>query len=278
MNKIIAAFDGLRFSESTMQYAIYLAKEYNAHVTGVFLRESTRLGYAIYATIVKQSLSGKEILDEIDRSEKITIDQAIETFESGCRDANLSYAVHHNKRNAVQELLHETAFADLMVIDAWETFSYLEEDMPGWFIKNILHDAQCPVLVVPRNFSPLERSALLYDGSPSSIYAIKMFSYILPGMRQLETKVLYAKNDSGSLHLPDDELLKDWMERHYPKAAYQLLSGSEKEIPAMLAKEDPGTLVVAGSYHRSNVSMWFHKSMADLLLKETRAPVFIAHR
>lgn len=277
MNKIIAAFDGIRFSESTLQYTVYLAKQYNAHVTGVFLREATRLGYAVYATIVRQSPSGKDIFDEIDRSDKIALDNAIAAFESACSKAKLSYNIHLDKRSALQELLHETAFADLLVIDAWETFSYVEADMPGWFIKNILHEAQCPVLVVPGDFSPVNQTALLYDGSPSSIYAIKMFNYILPGMKDRNTKVLYAKNENTSQHLPDDKLLREWMGKHYTNVTYKVLEGGEKGIARMLVKEGDGTLVVAGSYNRSNLSMWFHKSLADLLLKGSKAPVFIAH-
>ena len=36
MKKIIAAFDGLKFSKSTRDYAIQIAKENNAHLVGVF--------------------------------------------------------------------------------------------------------------------------------------------------------------------------------------------------------------------------------------------------
>ncbi|HTQ64679.1 MAG TPA: universal stress protein [Puia sp.] len=277
MNKIIAAFDGLRFSESTMKYAIYLAKQYNAHLTGVFLYESTSLGFAVYTMIEKQSVSGQNIFKEIAKSDKIAINNAINNFETACRNAKLSYRVHRDTGNAARELLHETAFADLLIIDAQETFSYLKEEMPGWFIKNILHETRCAVLIVPKSFSPIKQSVLLYDGSPSSIFAIKMFNYILPEMGKLETKLLFAANKSSLPQLPDDKLLKEWIERHYSKVTYKILNGEEKKLTATLAKEKKEAVLVAGSYQRSNLSMLFHKSLADLLLKETKTPVFIAH-
>jgi hypothetical protein len=37
------------------------------------------------------------------------------------------------------------------------------------------------------------------------------------------------------------------------------------------------TLVVLGAYRRSMVSRWFKASMADLLIKKTQLPLFIAH-
>jgi nucleotide-binding universal stress UspA family protein len=277
MKKIIAAFDSLRFSDSTLEYAIYLAKQYDAHIVGVFLRESTRIGYAVYATMVKESASGKTIFDEIEIADQVATEKAITEFETACREAKINFTVHKDKKNALDDLRHESIFADLLVIDAWETFSYIETGLPGWFIKNILHDVHCPVLVVPKNFNPVKKIVLLYDGTPSSVHAIKMFNYILPEMGKLEAELLSAKQDASSMHLPDNKLIKEWMKRHYPKVTYEVMKGDSKEITAVLKAEDPGVLVIAGSYHRSNISMWFHKSLADLLIKEVKAPLFIAH-
>jgi hypothetical protein len=177
----------------------------------------------------------------------------------------------------LNELLHESTFADLLVIDAWETFSYIDSNLPGWFIKNVLHGVQCPVLVVPKNFNPIKNLVLLYDGSPSSVFAIKMLNYIMPEMSKLETRLLSAKQNTSSLHLADNKLIKEWMKRHFTKVTYQVLKMYEKEIPSLLKATEPGMLVVMGAYHRSNISMWFHKSLADFLLKEINAPLFIAH-
>ena len=277
MKKIIAAFDGLRFSNSTLQHALWLAKQYDAHITGVFLHESTRLGYAIYESMVSQSFVGKNIIKEIDQSDAALLREAIGGFESCCREAGVPYTVHNDRKNAVRELLHESVFADLLVLDAWETFSYLGTSLPGWFIKNILHDAQCPVLVVPKQFHTITRTALLYDGSPSSMHAIKMLSYVLPETRRLPTLLLCARHVTSSTHLPDDRLLKEWMKRHYPGTEYEVLAGDAQRLVARIAGEEPGMLVAAGAYHRSDVSMWFRQSLANLLMQGTAAPVFIAH-
>jgi hypothetical protein len=48
MKKVVAALDGLKFSQSTQEYVIQLAKESNADVTGVFLDDSLYTSYKIY--------------------------------------------------------------------------------------------------------------------------------------------------------------------------------------------------------------------------------------
>ncbi len=278
MKKIIAAFDSLRFSDSTMEYAIYFAKQYDAHIVGVFLSETTRLGYAVYEMMVKQSISGAAGMKEIDKTDAATMKESINRFELACRAAKINHSIHRDKENAAQELLHETIFADILVIDASETFSYFEAGLPGGFIENILHNTKCPVMVVPKKFKPINKLALLYDGEPSSVFAIKMLGYIVPEIAMLETKLFYAQHGSLTLRLPDNKLMREWIKRHFPKVEYRLIKGNEKELVATIAAEDPGILIVIGAYNRSNLSMWFRNSLADLLMNEIKTPLFIAHQ
>ena len=49
MKKIIAAFDGLKFSVSTRDYAIQISQTNDAHLVGVFLDDHT--SYKIYDLI-----------------------------------------------------------------------------------------------------------------------------------------------------------------------------------------------------------------------------------
>ena len=71
--------------------------------------------------------------------------------------------------------------------------------------------------------------------------------------------------------------MKEWVKRHFSNVEYHLVKGEEKELVATLAAENSGTLIVAGAYHRSNLSMWFHNSLADLLMNEIKTPLFVAH-
>ena len=90
MKKIIAAFDGLRFSESTLEYAIYLSKQYNAHIVGVFLSESTRVSYTIYELMVEQSVSGAAVENEIKKSDAVTMNESIKMFELACAASKIN--------------------------------------------------------------------------------------------------------------------------------------------------------------------------------------------
>lgn len=277
MKKITAAFDGLKFSKSTRDYAIYLSKQTSTHLVGAFMDDSTYSSYKIYDLIVNQGVSA-ERLKAFEEKDAATRNAAAETFEKSCQQAKLEYSIHHNRNFAIQALKHESIYTDLLVIDSKETFAHHKEELPTRFIRDLLSDTQCPVLLVPQKYSPVKKIILLYDGEPSSVHAIKMFSYLLPELKHLDTEVISVNSTGTSLHLPDNKLMKEFMKRHYPKAKYTVLKGiAEDTIVNHLKKQQENTLIVLGAYRRSTVSRWFRESMADVLMKETKLPLFIAH-
>ncbi|QHS58157.1 universal stress protein [Chitinophaga agri] len=278
MKKIVAAFDGLKFSESTLAYAVAIARDHNAHLVGVFLNDMTYFSRSPYRVMAdaENSYRNLETLEEEDAG---TRRQAVDKFSAACSAAALNFSVHKDKYIALQELLHESVYADLVVIDAAETLNRYADAPPAHFMRDFLADAHCPVLVVPRTYVPVRSSVLLYDGEPSSVYAVKMFSYLLPVQSALPAEVITIRESDENLHLPDNALMKEFMKRHHNKAVYTVARGdADEEIPARLRMNDASTLVVLGAYRRSAVSRFFRESMADRLIRELKWPLFIAHQ
>jgi hypothetical protein len=105
-----------------------------------------------------------------------------------------------------------------------------------------------------------------------------MFSYLLPQLKHLETEVISVKHLDEDAHLPNNKLMKEFMKRHYPKAKYTIMKGwAEEEIVSHLKIQEENTLIVLGAYRRGAVSRWFRESMADILMRNLKLPLFIAH-
>jgi K+-sensing histidine kinase KdpD len=166
----------------------------------------------------------------------------------------------------------------VLIIDKKETFSIFEHLMPANFLRELLVDVQCPVLVVPGKFKKIENVIFLYDGEPSSVFAIKMFSHIFPSMGQKHVEVLIVKTKSETLHVPNGKLMREFMKRRYPEAEFVIEKGdAEDNIVNYLKNKKQSYLAVLGAYRRSRVSRWFRPSMADRLMSELDLPLFIAH-
>ncbi len=277
MKKIIVAFDGLRYSKSTERYALYLAKKTNTHLVGIFLDDLTYTSYNVYDAIKTEGLSDPTLI-RLEQKDRAIRDVAVADFKKSCEEAGIEFGLHRDRNIASQELKHESIYADLLIIGVKETLTHYKEKPPTNFIRYLLSDTQCPVLLIPEKYKLLDKIILLYDGEPSSVYAIKMFSYLLPQLKFLNTEVVTVNPEKKSLHLPDNRLMKEFMKRHFPNAAYKVLKGfAEDEIVKYLKLQNENTLVVLGAYQRSGISRWFRESMADVLMKEVKLPLFIAH-
>jgi nucleotide-binding universal stress UspA family protein len=278
MKKFIAAFDGLNFCESTMEYAINLAKPCKAHLVGIFLDDFMRRSYTIAELAQYEGEDLDRYMGTMDDKDKEIRDESVEVFEKACQGAGLNYSIHRDKNVAIQELLHESIYADLLIIKGNETVTSLQENAPSRFIRELLNDVQCPVFVVPPKHHPIDKVIILYDGEPSSVHAARTFSYLFDVLKPMETQVVAVKSTDQSLHVPDNRLIKEFIKRHYPKAEYVVLKGiPEEEIYRFLKREKGHPVVVLGAYQRGKLSRLFRPSMADYLLSHSSVPYFIAH-
>lgn len=277
MKKIIAAFDGLKYSKSTRDYAIELTKLTGAHLVGIFLDDRSYTSYKIYNVIEEDGVSERK-LKQLDKKDKLAREDAASDFESTCEQAGIKFSIHHDRSIALHELKHESIYADLLVINMHETLTHHDEKAPTLFIKHLLEGVQCPVLLVPTAYLPLKKLVILYDGGPSSVHATKMCSYLLPELKVLETEVVSVRPVKATRNVPDNRLMKEYMKSHFPAAKYVVINGvADEEIKIHLKKKTGNSLVLLGAYHRGPMSRWFKESMADRLMKELRLPLLVAH-
>lgn len=278
MNKFIAGFDGLSFSESTMRYAVFFARQSQAHLVGVFLEDVTRHSYSAADIRKYEGVDFGQHVHELNQKDEEERNKCIGVFEEACYTAGLSNSIHRDRNVALHELLHESIYSDLLIVSTRETLSRLKENAPTRFIRELLSDLQCPVVLVPAKYKPFAKISFLYDGAPSSVHAARTFSYLFNSLKDLDTEVITVKAPDESLHLPDNRLMKEFMKRHYPKAEYVILKGhAEDEVIKYLMKQKEEALVVLGAYQRGRVSRWFKPSMADYLMRHLKLPLFIAH-
>jgi nucleotide-binding universal stress UspA family protein len=279
MRKIIVAIDGLNYKPSVTEFALSTAIHINAHLVGIFLHDRTYHSYKIYDTNTGMLMS-KEHIEKGEAHDKQLRKNAVEQFIAACNLKKVAHSVREDKNIALSELIRESLYADLLVINSGEQFNDYPTSRPSRFMTELLESVHCPIILSPDEIQPVTKAVLLYDGSLSSVAAIKRYCDFAPqySIMQTNIEVLTVKKAGESLHLKDNKLIKEYLKRHFPKAIYTVVSGEANlKIPAMLKKERSSTIVVLGAYQRGMLSRWLHTSMADILLSTIKLPLFIAH-
>jgi hypothetical protein len=280
MNKVIAALDGFKPSDSTIDYAAFLAKGFNAHIVATFLEE------IVYHPFPKRNdEDGRELdyyaeVDTLVKEGKDINQVSIQKLQSIFDAKKVPFNVHKDKFIAIEALLNESHFADMILIDVNESFSNWDDTKPSSFIKKLLAHADCPVMLVPNEFKPIDKFVFAYDGSASSAYAIRQFSYLFPVTPPQEVEILMVTNNKHSSHFPNHRLLKELLKRKYIVVTQSVIR-SKYTVDAMVdhfKAEAKNCMVVLGSYQRSSLSRWLHESTADALISSIDIPLFIAHK
>lgn len=253
----------------TLDFACYIAKLLNSPVTGVFLEDDR---HATLKRVAPEDIRGGTLPGEGGRQQTVYADSVVSHFSDACIYRESAYAVHSKIYVSVDELLKETQFADLLLLrpDLSETnHAYA---CPSKLVKFILEHAACPVMLVPRSFNALDEIVFTYDGSKSSVFAIKQFTYLFPDIKSLKKVKLLLVNDF--VKVPS---MQEWLGAHYPQAEILFLEGgtTEQLIRNLLPRNS--SIVVMGAYSRAAFSMLMKKSNADPLMDMLESPIFIAH-
>jgi nucleotide-binding universal stress UspA family protein len=149
--------------------------------------------------------------------------------------------------------------------------------MPSHFVKDVLEGSECPVLVAPYSFSSVEEVILTYDGTDSSVFAIRQFAHLFPGLADKKVVVVSVRDGEGTT-LEQQFKIKEWLKAHFPQAEFVVLRGSASDELFGYLIDKKNALVVMGAYGRKMFSRFFKPSQARLVMKSVNLPVFIAHQ
>ena len=274
MKKILLAFGGSQFSTGAFEFARQLNNLQPVYLTGVFIPQ---LSYANLWNYT-DGMAGPTYMPILEKEHPDTLEKNIKMFEDLCRDNSIQYKVHKDYFDfALPELKKETRFADLLIISNETFYNNFGKGSPNDYMKEALHHSECPVIIVPEKFQFPKVNILAYDGSESSVYAIKQFAYLFPELCKHETLLVFssAKDDQD---FPEKQQIEELTKQHFLDASLLKLDFDPRKNFSRWVNANSNAILVSGAFGRSMFSEMFHKSFVSDVITEHKLPVFIAHK
>lgn len=275
MKKVLLAFDGSNFSEGAFEFVRQLNSVQPVLVTGVFMPQ---VDYANLWSYAAAAGAGTVYVPLLEDEEADLINRNIHYFEMLCKQHGIKYKVHKDVFDfALPALKKESRFADLTIVSGQLFYKGVLEYNRLDYLSDVLHDTECPVLIVPEKFSFPKTNILAYDGSDESVYAIKQFAYLFPEFTRNQTWLVYAESDQHK-DFPAKEYMFELAAQHYTDLVFYKLDLNPKKYFSSWVGSKNAALLVSGSFSRSAWSQLFKKSFVAEIIKEHQVPVFIAHK
>lgn len=277
MKKILAVIDAVSYTAKQLDVISSVASLSNHTLTLLLLEDTKSAGQLLSATSI-EGLSGKyyEAMRKSEIEKKEIIEDNYLALKKDCKERNLTCTIKNIKGVAEEEVVTESRFADLLMIGKALSFPFLYDTNPTGFVKNMLLHAQCPVMVLPETPHAANGVAFCYNGTYSSMYAIKAFVALFPELVNKHCEIVYVC-ETGEKTIPLKTQLQEYLKAYDAHVVYKILTG-QADI-AIQTYLDAKTELIStfGAYGRSRVSRFFNSSSADNIIRNIKGPVFITH-
>lgn len=274
MKKIIIALDGQHFPHGAFEFVKTINNKSSILLAGVFL---SPVDYS--KVLAFTGMEGVAMMPEwlMRGEDDVLVSKNIEIFENACIAEGIEYRVHKDTdMMAISSLIEETRFADVLLVSSDLFYENVQKEQPNFYLEEVLKKAECPVMLVPENYKETSQNILTYDGSESSVFAIKQFAYLFPELVMNETMLLSATGNEEQM--PEYSMIAELVSRHYPNLKIMPLPLASRADFANWIRNQQPAYVVMGAFSRSLFSELFKKSFANRLIHEIKMPIFISHK
>lgn len=285
MKRILLCTDGSVFAQSSYRYAAWLAPRLNAAVDVLYVTD-VRSQKVVSTGNLSGSIgidASKELLNKL-------VDLEHEKARINHQRAKLilEEARHFFETENIQNVnfIHETGFlvdsfhefetqADLIMLGKRGEAAEFASGHLGANLERIVRASHKPCLVTSRQFKPIERLLVAYDGSQSGQKMIR-FLVESPAFKGLELHILTvakkADDPAAIAHLNEAEQAARVAGFNPIR---QLIQGDPEQVIAHYVEEKDIRLLLMGAYGHSRIRHLVIGSTTAQMLRSSHIPVLL---
>lgn len=278
MKRILFLTDALKINGRSVDFAAFICKLNSSSLTGMFLQyeaHNQRTAAAIRDEIACNGIAVNEErpLHELEQECR---QYTTRRFGTICENLGVRSEVIEIENRQAENILQECRYADLLLIDPGLAMGESAMVLPASFPHTILSQSECPVMMIPERFDSMDGIIFAYDGSPSSVFAIKQFASLFPGLADRTVFVVTAR-DGNRVSANEMQKMRTWMNTHFSDVTFHDIQGDSRIglLEYVLGKDN--IIMVMGAYGRSGWSAFLSASHAEPLVKYISKALFISH-
>ncbi len=278
MKKFVAVINPLNFTENRIGAFKYFAKAANQSCLSVIALDNEQSEQLSLYEMVPElyAYTDERVLAEIRASREFELNTNMKKLHHLCDEEQVKVDIRRVGAFPDQEIILESRFSDLLMVGNKTSFAVRGETNPPIFVEEMLVKAECPVLIIPDTLFSVKEIIFSYNGTFSSMFAIREFTQLFSAFADLPVTVVYVA-EKNVISIPWEHKLKEYLEWHYSRIDFKTLQGDPSTEFMRLLVNRNDCLVTLGAYGRSKMSRLFRHSDAENILRTTNIPVFITH-
>lgn len=174
LKRILVALSGTPFTPVAVKHAVELARHDDAQITGVTLIDLKRL-HVVGSVPVGGGAAAQELREHRTDQVRQRIEEEIERFEAVCKEAGVRYRLAQETEDTFTKLCELWRYHDLTIIGLRGLFEYEVIKHPDDMVARLINRRVRPILAVAKEYRPIRKALVAYNGSMGSAKAMKRF-------------------------------------------------------------------------------------------------------
>ena len=273
MKKILLPFIGHSYPGELLDFVKELNQRCKLFLTAAFIPDTdyAQLWPPGVAAGAKMYLPPTEEEEKVITRNRKRVGSFCETHEIRCRVREDHFDF------ALSEIKKESRFADLLMISSHHFFDNISNRQPNSYMSATLHDAECPVMLLPDQPHLPGEIVLAYDGTAASVHAIRQFDYLFPEFANIRTTLVYIdQQEKGGI--PEEAMIRELGAAHFRNFRMLHLKMNTDQFYTTWIGMMSDPWLVAGAFGRSEFSTLLSHSFIHKMIREHNALLFVAHQ
>lgn len=279
MNKILVAINAADPKTNTLDFACFIARLTSSTLSVLAVETLQTENIPIVKRVHGMTYVETVIDEQIPENNELRdiYSGNIKMLENFCQSGGVPVSVQHLKNPSSDNMIQQTRFADMLIVDPEMSLDNSAEDSPTRFIKELLSKSECPVILAPLSFEGIDEILFAYDGGKSALFSIRQFTNLFPELTDKKIIVLQVNEHAADDPVIEREKIQKLLQLHYSSIGFTVLHGnpSDELLGHLIGKKN--IFVVMGAFGRNMVSSFFKQSTAQRILSTLNLPVFISH-
>lgn len=279
INRILVPLDPSPFSSSAVEYALEIAKNNNAEITGLVILDIPGIESALNISSYRASYLFKNMEDSKVKEAKMRINFLLQNFEKRCKEENVKYRLAERQGVPAGQIIFESTFYDAVVIGLETHFHFETSTKSGDSLARLLDHTATPVYAVPQTFPKKGehnkmKILICFDGSLAAVRALHNFAKQgYPNV--MEVKILMSHKDEGFAEYALEEA-KQFLQSHLD--LYITTEYIDQNITTVVKEKyySDYDLFVLGVHSDKGILSFMKGSLSHYLLKTAEKPVVLS--
>lgn len=276
IKRILVALDPDTDTPVAIQYAVEIARRFEATVTGLAVVDMKHVEHEARGGGIGSMYYAEKLRENLVEETRQKARELVAEFKQEMEGTGVQYQGEVKEGEPYGKIVDAMKYNDLLVIGQEPHFFYAHPKQRTETLVKVVKRNIGPTLVVGHEHRSVKRILIAYDGSAASARAMRRYVHLDPFGDGLTLDVLniYEKDSSASEYML--ARAKAYLEVHGHKVQVVSRKGEDaaREIVAY-AKEFEADLVVAGAHSVSKLTRLAFGSTTATLMHDCPSPLFL---